>query len=52
MNDNLYIKNENLGINTLQTTPTPAVYALGALFIGGLVIGSILGTVITKKKER
>lgn len=45
--------NENLGANTLQATPTPTptIYLLGALFTAGVVIGSILGTVITKKER-
>ena len=52
MNENLDIKNENLGINTLQTTPTPTIYLLGALFTVGIVVGSIFGKIITKPKER
>ena len=51
MNRNLDLKNENLGINTLQTTPT-SIYVLGALFTAGVVIGSIFGTIMTQTKER
>jgi hypothetical protein len=53
MNENLCVKNENLGVNTLQTapTPTPTIYLLGTLFTAGVVIGSILGTIITKKER-
>jgi hypothetical protein len=52
MNENLDIEKKNLGINTLQSTPTPAIYLLGTIFTVGVVIGSIFGTIMTKPKER
>jgi hypothetical protein len=52
MDTNLDFNNKNLDINTLQTTPTPAIFILGPLFMAGVVLGSILAIVTIKTKER
>ena len=52
MDTNLDFNNKNLGVNTLQTASTPAIFILGPLFMAGVVIGSIIATMTIKTKER